>query len=156
IGPYARLLAYTAGEEIIREGEWGGNTFYLSVEGELDVYVPDESGQQKKVGRIAPGTCVGEMSLLAGVPRNATVVVPPDPGSATVLELVRPALRLLRSLKKFAEKVDNTYRLHGLGNALVEVRHEIGQSLSKVELVALANLAQFMAYGKHHVLVQEG
>ncbi len=156
IGPYARLLAYSPGEKIMREGEWGGNTFYLSVEGDLDVYVRDESGQQKKVGRIAPGTCFGEMSVLAGVPRNATVVVPDGTAVATVLELVRPALRLLRSLKKFAERVDNTYRLHGLGNALVEVRAEIDQSLSKTELVALANLAKFMAYGKHHVLIQEG
>ena len=156
IGPYARLLAYSPGEKIMREGEWGGNTFYLSVEGNLDVYVWDESGQQKKVGRIAPGTCFGEMSVLAGVPRNATIVVPDNTAVATVLELVRPALRLLRSLKKFAETVDNTYRLHGLGNALVEIRDEIDQSLSKTELVALANLAEFMAYGKHHVLIQEG
>ena len=156
IGPYARLRVYSPGEVIMREGEWGGNTFYLSVEGELDVHVADESGEQRKVGRIAPGTCFGEMSVLAGVPRNATIVVPESSGAATVLEMVRPALRLLRSLKKFAERVDNTYRLHGLGNALVEVREEIDQSLSKVELVALANLAKFMAYGKHHVLVQEG
>src|SRR6266705_2632889 len=156
IGPYARLLAYSPGEKIMREGEWGGNTFYLSVEGNLDVYVWDESGQQKKVGRIAPGTCFGEMSVLAGVPRNATIVVPDNTAVATVLELVRPALRLLRSLKKFAETVDNTYRLHGLGNALVEIRDEIDQSLSKTELVALANLAELMAYGKNHVLIQEG
>src|SRR5437870_3079458 len=156
IGPYARLLAYSPGEVIMRQGEWGGNTFYLSVESDLDVHVADESGAQKKVGRIAPGTCFGEMSVLAGVPRNATIIVPADAGVATVLELVRPALRLLRSLKKFAERVDNTYRLHGLGNALVEVRDEVGHSLSKIELVALANLAQFMAYGKHHLLVKEG
>jgi len=156
IGPYARLRAYSPGEVIMREGEWGGNTFYLSVEGDLDVHVADESGEQRKVGRIVPGTCFGEMSVLAGVPRNATIVVPASGGVATVLEMVRPALRLLRSLKKFAERVDNTYRLHGLGNALVEMREEIDQSLSKIELVALANLAKFMAYGKHHVLVQEG
>jgi Fe-S-cluster-containing dehydrogenase component/CRP-like cAMP-binding protein len=156
IGPYARLLSYSPGETIMREGEWGGNTFYISVEGELDVFVTDEDGEQKKVARISGGSCFGEMSVLAGVPRNATIIVPADGGAVTALEMVRPALRLLRSLKKFAEKVDNAYRLHGLGNALVEVREEIDQSLSKVELVALANLAQFMAYGKHHLLAQEG
>ena len=156
IGPYARLLAYSPGEEIMREGEWGGNTFYISVDGTLDAFVADVGGSQKKVGSIAPGSCFGEMSVLAGVPRNATIVVPDDTAVATVLELVRPALRLLRSLRKFAETVDNTYRLHGLANALVEVRDEIDQSLSRTELVALANLAEFMAYGKHHVLIQEG
>ena len=33
VGPYVRLLAYNAGEEIMRQGEWGGNTFYIAVEG---------------------------------------------------------------------------------------------------------------------------
>src|SRR5438132_2346309 len=110
IGPYAKLLAYSPGEVIMREGEWGGNTFYVSVEGDLDVFVGVDAGEQKKVGRIQPGTCFGEMSVLAGVPRNATISVPADGAAATVLEMVRPALRLLRSLKKFAEKVDNAYR----------------------------------------------
>ena len=39
VGPYVRLLAYDGGEEIMREGEWGRNTFYIAVEGALDVYV---------------------------------------------------------------------------------------------------------------------
>src|SRR5688572_10346629 len=37
VGPYVRLLAYDSGEEIMRQGEWGGNTFYIAVEGSLDV-----------------------------------------------------------------------------------------------------------------------
>src|SRR2546426_3693866 len=97
IGPYARLLSYKTGEVIMREGEWGGNTFYLSVTGDLDVYVRDESGEEKRVARVPPGGCLGERSILAGIPRNATIRVPADVDSATLLELVRPALRLLRS-----------------------------------------------------------
>ena len=156
IGPYARLLTYAPGEVIMSEGEWGGNTFYFSVDGELHVYVADDSGEKKKVGAVQPGTCFGEMSILAGVPRNATIVAAPAGGDVTVVEMVRPALRLLRSLKKFAEKVDATYRLHGLGNAIATIQEEAGEALSAVELVALGNLAQFMAYGKHHLLVEEG
>ena len=155
IGPYARLLNYAPGETIVREGEWGGNTFYLSVEGELRVLVADESGEQVRVGLIKPGTCFGEMSVLAGIPRNATIIAA-DSGPVTVLEMVRPALRLLRSLKKFAEKVDSTYRIHGLGNTITKIQEEAGDSLSAIELVSLGNLAQFMAYGKHHLLVEEG
>src|SRR5713226_1509652 len=50
VGPYVRLVVYEAGEEIIREGEWGGNSFYILVEGKLDVYIHDsESGERKKV-----------------------------------------------------------------------------------------------------------
>lgn len=156
IGPYARLLTYAPGEVIMSQGDWGGNTFYLSVDGELHVYVTDESGQKRKVGAVPPGTCFGEMSILAGVPRNATIVSAPSGGDATVLEMVRPALRLLRSLKKFAEKVDASYRLHGLGNTVAAIQEEAGEALTPIELVALGNLAQFMAYGKHHLLVEEG
>jgi Fe-S-cluster-containing dehydrogenase component/CRP-like cAMP-binding protein len=156
IGPYARLLTYQPGEVIMSQGDWGGNTFYVSVDGELHVYISDDEGEKTKVGAVQPGACFGEMSILAGVPRNATIVASPAGAEVTVLEMVRPALRLLRSLKKFAEKVDATYRLHGLGNAISTIQEEAGEALSAVDLVALGNLAQFMAYGKHHVLVQEG
>ena len=75
VGPYIRLLTYDGGEEIMRQGEWGGNTFYIAVEGALDVFVR-EGGGQKKIGQLDPGTCFGEMALLAGIERNATVSVP--------------------------------------------------------------------------------
>lgn len=156
IGPYARLLSYEPDETIMREGEWGGNTFYVSVTGDLDVYVKDEAGEEKKVARLPPGACLGERSILAGIPRNATIKVPADAGAAMVLELVRPALRLLRSLKKFAERVDDSYRNHGLANAIGKLQEETGDKLSPLDLVALGNISQFMAYGKHHLLVQEG
>src|SRR5437870_4739632 len=156
IGPYARLLTYSPGEVIMSQGEWGGNTFYFSLDNELEVYVEDDAGTKRKVGAVLPGTCFGEMSILAGVPRNATVVSSDNGREATVLEMVRPALRLLRSLKSFAEKVDQTYRLHGLGNAIATIQKETGDALPAIELVGLGNLAQFMAYGKHHLLIEEG
>ena len=68
VGPYLRLLAFDAGEEIMREGEWGGNTFYISVSGALDVYVR-ENGGLKKIGTLEPGAVFGEMALLAGIER---------------------------------------------------------------------------------------
>src|SRR6185503_19616701 len=147
IGPYARLLTYEPKEVIMREGEWGGNTFYLSVSGDLDIYVRDETGVERKVARVPPGTCLGERSILAGIPRNATVSVPADGGPVTVLEMVRPALRLLRSLKKFAERVDASYRSHGLANVINKLQEQSIQKLSAIDLVALGNISQFMAFG---------
>src|ERR671929_1369804 len=96
VGPYIHLYEFDSGEEVIREGDWGGNTFYITVEGSLDVYVRDrETGADRKVGGIPPGVSFGEMSILAGVPRNATISVP-ESGRARVLEVDRPGLRLLR------------------------------------------------------------
>src|SRR5438552_346220 len=114
VGPYVRLLTFEANEEIMRQGEWGGNTFYMSVEGLLDVCVTDAVGGQRKINQLPSGSCFGEMAVLAGVERNATIVVPAG-GTATVLEVTRPALRLLRKLPKFGQMLDDTYRAHGFG-----------------------------------------
>src|SRR5215475_6527837 len=51
VGPYVRLLTYDAGETVMRQGEWGGNSFYIAVDGALDVYVKD-NGSQKKIGHL--------------------------------------------------------------------------------------------------------
>src|SRR5215218_5956930 len=121
VGPYIQLLAYDSGEQIMRQGEWGGNTFYIAVEGALDVYVRDGGqGRQKKIGRLEPGACFGEMALLAGIERNATITVPAGQ-TAVVLEVTRPALRLLRKLPKFGVKLDETYRAHGFGRVLEDL-----------------------------------
>ncbi len=113
VGPYARLLVYGPGEEVIHEGDWQGNTFYILVDGDLDVYVRDDHGASNQVGKIDQQTSFGEMAVLAGQPRNATVMVPPG-SEATVLELQRPALRLLRKLKTFGQRLEQNYREHGL------------------------------------------
>src|SRR5215831_19333059 len=156
IGPYARLLTFSPGEVIMREGDWGGNTFYFSIDSPLEVQARDESGQAKKVGLVPPGTCFGERSILAGVPRNATVFSSDNNRNVTVLEVVRPALRLLRSLKKFAERIDATYRSHGLGRVIAQLQSGIAGDLTGVELVSLGNISQFSVYPKHHALVREG
>jgi len=128
VGPYFKLFSYDSGEEITREGEWGGNTFYVAVEGTLDVYV-GEGEHRKKVNHLDPGTCFGEMSVLAGVERNATISVPANQ-TAVVLEVARPALRLLRKLQKFSDALVATYREHGISHVVEELAQivEIGRA----------------------------
>ena len=156
VGPYVHLLEYDAGEEVIREGDWGGNTFYVTVDGRLDVYVRDpESDENRKVGEIAAGVSFGEMSILAGVPRNATITVPPG-SKAQVLEVTRPALRLLRKLPKFGRMLDANYRKHGLSRTLIEVRQATGEAFSQELINKLGRSARFMVYSKLHVLFREG
>lgn len=155
VGPYVRLLVYEGGETVMRQGEWGGNTFYMSVAGLLDVSISDSSRVEQKIGELHPGTCFGEMAVLAGVERNATVGVPPGRGSATVLEITRPALRLLRKLPRFGQVLDDTYRAHGFARVLADLNQGIKNPLDKVMVEKLRGIARFMVYGKHHVICQE-
>jgi Fe-S-cluster-containing dehydrogenase component/CRP-like cAMP-binding protein len=153
VGPYVRLLAYDSGEDIMRQGEWGGNTFYIAVEGVLDVYVR-EGGGQKRIGRLERGACFGEMALLAGIERNATVKVP-DGQTAVVLEVTRPALRLLRKLPKFGQTLDETYRAHGFGRVLEDLALISDQPVGQALADELRRSARYMVYGKNHVLCKE-
>src|SRR5882762_8340905 len=154
VGPYVRLLTYEADEEIMRQGEWGGNTFYIAVEGVLDVYVRDEGPIQKKISQLQPGTCFGEMAVLAGIERNATIKVPAG-NQAIVLEITRPALRLLRKLPKFGQILDETYRAHGFGRVLEDLILFDSNALSPGVLRKLREIGKFMVYGKRHVLCEE-
>ncbi len=155
VGPYMRLVQYDAGEEIMRQGEWGGNTFYIAVDGTLEVWVRDKGGAQIKISELQAGSCFGEMSVLAGVERNATITVPAE-SKATVLEIDRPALRLLRKLPKFGQSLDKTYRLHGFGRVLEDLSQVLPEPVSREMVTRLGELANFVVYGKHHVLCQEG
>ena len=155
VGPYARLLVYGTGEEVIREGDWGGNTFYILIEGRLDVYVKDDEGVSRKCGEVEVHHSFGEMSVLAGQPRNATVVVPAGT-EATVLAIQRPALRLLRKLKKFGDRLEANYRQHGLDRTLLEVQEATQQAFGSELLKELKAATRFTVYPKDHVLFQQG
>jgi CRP-like cAMP-binding protein len=70
-------------ERIIQEGE-EGHTFYLVASGEVSV----RTGKGQEVTRLKRGSYFGEMSLLTGEPRAATVMAVED---SVLLELGRPA-----------------------------------------------------------------
>lgn len=60
---------YTAKEYICREDE-PGDTFYIILVGRVEVYIEKH---QQVLGTLSAGDFFGEMSLLLGVPRTATV-----------------------------------------------------------------------------------
>ena len=155
VGPYARLFIYAPDEKIIHEGEWGGNTFYVLIDGKLNVYVNNDQGVRVKVGEIQPQTSFGVMSVLAGQPRNATVMGS-DAAEARVLEIQRPAFRLLRKLKRFGQLLEENYRQHGLDRTLLEVQEATHYSFSPEMLKKLKEAARFTAFAKNHILFQEG
>jgi Fe-S-cluster-containing dehydrogenase component/CRP-like cAMP-binding protein len=154
VGPYMHLLTYDAGEVIMHQGEWGGNTFYIAVSGQLDVLINEPGGGMRKISQLAPGVCFGEMALLAGVERNATIAVPADQ-TATVIEVTRPALRLLRKLPRFGQALDETYRAHGFSRVLEDLAEAMRGPLSEDLVNKLRDVSKFVVYGKHHVLCQE-
>jgi len=70
------------GQELVREGQTG-REFFMVVDGTAKVV---RNG--RKVGAIGPGDAFGELALLDGAPRNATVTAETE---MELLVLTRPA-----------------------------------------------------------------
>jgi len=60
------------GEILCRQGE-AGDSMYVLVHGRLSVTIQHPDGSRVVVGELGPGDCVGEMALLTGQARAATV-----------------------------------------------------------------------------------
>jgi NTE family protein len=69
----AEHLVLPAGKKLFEAGD-NGTALYVVVAGSLGVYVPSTDGPLRLIALVRPGETVGEMSLISGLPRSATVV----------------------------------------------------------------------------------
>jgi len=74
---------YAAGEVLFRQGE-EGDTFYIIRDGKVAISVADAEGRSTVVAHLGKGAFFGEMSLLTGEKRTATITAEAD---TTVLAL---------------------------------------------------------------------
>ena len=71
LGSALRQRRVDAGTDVVRQGE-EGNSLFVVVDGLFEVR-QESNGLCRAVARLEPGQCFGEMSLLSGEPRSATV-----------------------------------------------------------------------------------
>jgi NTE family protein len=115
---------FDAGCVLIAEGDCP-REMYITQSGWADVLVADRHGHEHRVGRIEPGTAVGEMSLLTGQPAAGTVRATDDLDVIVIsrAELERVATRfplIYRNLGVIlAERLAQTNR--------VSLRHSRGR-----------------------------
>lgn len=156
VGPYARLLEFAPGETIVKGNTWESSIFFVLVSGKLDAFAGGDDGPQKKVGEVPEGNSFGEMAVLAGTRRSATVKVAEGNEPALVLEFMRPALRLLRKLPRFGRAIDRNYRSYGLALTINELKEFTHAEFDPALLQRLDDAARFAIYEKDHVIFREG
>jgi len=81
-------VIYPAGSVLMTEGDFGTSMFAL-VEGEVSVTLTDKRGDAHGVAKLSAGDFVGEMSLLTGARRRATVVAETE---VAAIEITKVAL----------------------------------------------------------------
>jgi CRP-like cAMP-binding protein len=100
----SRRIRFGKGERIISQGDAGNSMFILAM-GKAEVQV-ERDGRVQPVASLVPGDCFGEMSLLTGEPRSATVLATLD---CEVLEIEQETIGiLLRELPELAESLSET------------------------------------------------
>ncbi len=80
-------IAYPAGTVIFKQGDQG-DAFYLIHSGAVEVLLESTGGRRETLAILGPNEAFGEMALLSGEPRSATIVAVKD---TTVWRLSREA-----------------------------------------------------------------
>jgi uncharacterized membrane protein len=123
------LREVRSGEVVFHQGE-EGDSLLCVVDGQLDTLVKDNAGQEIVLDTIGAGDAVGEMSMLDGRPRSATVrctedarllVLERDELLAVVPRSPHLALAMMAQMAARARKVDDLLRSRVSRNVNEEV-----------------------------------
>ena len=135
---------------IIRQGE-KGDKFYILLNGKADVYIHKPGGSEIQVSQLKPGQYFGEMALLGGGVRSATVKASQD-GPASVVALDE---------KAFNSLIDESRSLREELMGLVERRntyHQL-QTLSSLDEHVLSSILKDkepVIYKEGHEVIKQG
>ncbi|HUP01094.1 MAG TPA: mechanosensitive ion channel family protein [Gemmatimonadota bacterium] len=100
----ARVEMYFGGETVLRQGE-PGDSLYIIEDGLVEVVV-SQNGRSERLAHLGPSAFFGEMALMTGAERKATVVTV-KPTHFFVID--REALRgTLESNPRLAERISET------------------------------------------------
>jgi CRP-like cAMP-binding protein len=135
-----RLVA--AGTELIRQGEQGASMFVLA-EGLLEVWHHDGT-RSVKLAAIEPGEFAGEMSLLTGEARSASIVAASE---ALLYELTAESLMpVLAARPQLFEAISELVALRRLGNTKLLAAAASPQAIEQVRGVTAQILARMRIF----------
>jgi CRP-like cAMP-binding protein/cytochrome P450 len=147
--PLVTVRLHASGHVIITEGD-DAEEFFVVLDGEVEVLKTRPDGTDMRVGRLGPGDYFGEIGLLKGSKRTATVRTL---GAVRTLVMDRPTfLSVVAESDLMSGEVARLVRRRFLVNALL-------QALPSLEEGAAANLAPEMELARFapgEIIVRQG
>ncbi len=128
------------GTVLMNQGD-AGSSMFIILEGAAGVTIRSDTGQSHEVAILATGDLVGEMSLMTGAPRNATVTALTR---MRVLEVTKDAIEtILQQAPELAERFSRVLAERQQQN------EELTHRLTRREAVQSALLARIMTFFSH-------
>jgi hypothetical protein len=119
-----RLLTFEAGEIVVSEGERGASLF-LVTSGAVRAYVRNAAQKQVQVRQLGEGEFFGEISVLTGRPRTATVTAA---ARSELLELDKPTLDRISGTHPHVREVMEDFYKQRAQNTLETMIRTMGLS----------------------------
>lgn len=137
-------VRFKSGDTIIEQGDQNGDHFYVVDEGECDIYVSTDGNSPVHVQHVSPGGSFGELALIYGSARAATVKA-----STPVLLWAIDRITYRRIL------MGNTMRKRGLYNNFLE-KVKILESLTPYERLTIADALEEISFPPNTAIVNQG
>jgi len=149
LAEHLRFTPFAKGNLITRQGEQQSHGLYIIIRGEAEVFLTAENGERRQLNILRKGDFFGEMALLTGAPRRASVMALTD---VECYRLDKDAFEeILRARPSIAEEVSHmlavrTAQLDSAQQDIDAVAHrpDVTQSSSEI----LATIRRFFSLGK--------
>jgi len=142
---------YSAGTVICREGEYGDAAFAI-MDGAIEICINAEGHENLTLALLEEGNIFGEMAVLSGQPRNATVTAKDD---LTVLEIPARTLKsLMKNSREFKASIEGLYTERAVHNYLRKV--PFFANLTPASLDQLEMKVNLITYKQGDIIFREG
>jgi CRP/FNR family transcriptional regulator/CRP/FNR family cyclic AMP-dependent transcriptional regulator len=156
----ARRRSFRRGEVIFHKGDPGA-TLYIILSGQVKIVLPSEGGEEAVLGVLDEGEFFGELSLIDGRPRSATIMATQstealvlhrdeflaflEANPRVAIDLLHTLCQRLRETDEFVEDAIFLDVPGRLAKKLLELAGEYGQSGSGGTMIGLRITQQELA-----------
>ena len=151
--PNLQVIGLDAGEVLFEQGD-AGDSMYVVIAGMLGVRVRHADGSETEIDRLVSGALVGEMALLSGQARSATVYALVDSG---LIRLTASTLEQLAEADlEMSETLEATVAPRWQRVLLAGALKELFGDLDAASLHALQEQMDWQHYSNGDVIFRQG